>query len=142
MSGIDPDLDRAPHLRAPLVALVFVGGTLGTLARYLLTLAIPAPPAVFAINVVGAFLLAFLVEALARRGTDAGARRGWRLFLGTGVLGGFTTYSAFALGADGLLVAGDWAAGLGYSLATVIVGAAASAAGLAVGAATAPRSAR
>ncbi|MFT4228676.1 MAG: CrcB family protein [Microbacterium sp.] len=120
------------------VALVFAGGTAGTLARYLLSLAIPAwnglPVATFAINVSGAFLLGWLLESLSRRGDD-GARRALRLLLGTGVLGGYTTYSAFAVDADGLIASADVAGATLYALATVIVGAAATVGGIAVGSA-------
>lgn len=45
----------------------------------------------------GAFLLGALLEALAHRGPDTGGRRMLRLGLGTGVLGGFTTYSTLAV---------------------------------------------
>ncbi len=119
------------------VGLVFAGGMLGTLARYVLTLAIPpagaVPVATVVINVVGAFGLGWLVEALVRRGDDSGARRALRLFAGTGILGGFTTYSALAVDTDGLLVASQVGAGVLYAVLTVVVGAAASLAGIAIG---------
>lgn len=143
---LDPDIEadetpaRRPqpvHLRGRYIALVFAGGTIGTFLRYALTLAIPAwngvPIATFLINVTGAFLLGLLLEALARRGPDEGVRRGLRLFVGTGVLGGYTTYSAFAVDTDGLLLASQFGAGALYGLATVLVGAAASVAGIALG---------
>ena len=57
-----------------------------------------------------------------------------RLFAGTGILGGFTTYSAFAVDADGLIVADRLGAGLLYAVATILVGALASVAGIALGA--------
>jgi fluoride exporter len=145
---LDPDLEadetpgRAPrpvHLSWPAIGLVVLGGAIGTFARYALSLAVPTwngiPLATFLINVTGAFLLGLLLEALVRGGPDRGRRRGIRLFAGTGILGGYTTYSAFAVDADGLLLASQFAAGALYALATVLVGAAASVAGIALGAA-------
>ena len=143
----DPEVDlpraRGPvavHLRASSVALVFVGGTFGTAAREALSLAFPAiggiPYAILGINVAGAFLLGVLLEALARRGPDHGRRRHLRLLLGTGVMGGFTTYSALAVDTAALLGAGAAGAGIGYAMGTVLLGAAATWAGIAVGAAT------
>ena len=52
------------------------------------------PVATFGINVVGAFLLSVLLELLAKHGLDIGWSRRVRLGVGTGALGGFTTYSA------------------------------------------------
>ncbi|QAY61727.1 CrcB family protein [Microbacterium protaetiae] len=129
---------RPVHLRWSSVGLVVVGGFLGTLARYLLSITLPEwggmPWPIFLINVVGAFILGWLLEFLARGGPDAGRRRAMRLFAGTGVLGGFTTYSTFAVGTDGLFVTGDVWPGIVYAVATVLVGAAASIAGILLGA--------
>ena len=83
------------------VGLVMAGGTVGTAARETLILAIPTvarlPLAILTANVVGAFALGLLLESLTLRGDDSGTRRHVRLLLGTGVLGGFTTYSALSL---------------------------------------------
>ncbi|MBU4465570.1 MAG: CrcB family protein [Actinobacteria bacterium] len=131
---------RSVHLRASFLALVFAGGVLGTAAREALSLAFPTgdgiPYAIFGINVLGAFLLGLLLEALVRRGTDHGGRRAVRLFFGTGVLGGFTTYSALATDAAALIGRGEVLSGVGYGLMTVLIGAAATFAGIVVGAAT------
>ncbi|MGJ4845632.1 fluoride efflux transporter FluC [Leifsonia sp. Le1] len=130
---------QAPvHLRWQYLGLVFVGGALGTTARYLISAAIPPlaglPVATFGINVVGAFLLGWLLETLARHGPDHGMRRSVRLFAGTGILGGFTTYSAFAVDADGLIAAQNLGGSILYAIATIVVGAVASVAGIALGA--------
>lgn len=143
---VDPDVEadetaagepRPVHLRAGNIALVFAGGVLGTLARYLLSLVIPAwnglPVPTFAINVTGAFLLGLLLVSLTHAGPDRGVRRALRLFLGTGFLGGYTTYSAFAVDADGLIASADLGAAALYGLATVLVGAAATFGGVALG---------
>lgn len=146
---IDPDLDvdeatdgepRPVHLRPAYLALVFAGGTVGVAAREALTLAFPPvngiPYTIFGINIVGAFLLGVLLDALARRGPDHGRRRALRLLLGTGVIGGFTTYSALAADTASLLGSGAVWSGIGYSLLTVLIGAAATWAGIAVAGAT------
>jgi fluoride exporter len=129
---------RPVHLHWRYVALVALGGAFGTAGREGLTLAIPSlgtfPLATFTINLTGAFLLGFLLEALTRHGPDDGGRRTIRLFLGTGFLGGFTTYSALATDTVVLIAADDAGLALAYSLGTVIVGAVASWSGIAVAA--------
>jgi CrcB protein len=90
------------------VAVIAVGGAAGASARYTIARAEPVkagtfPLSTFAINVVGAFVLAVLLESLARRG----APPWWIRPAGAiGVLGGFTTFStmcveAMLLGRDG-----------------------------------------
>ncbi len=127
---------RPPHLRWAPIALVVLGGTCGAAAREGLTLAIPTlgtlPLAILIANVVGAFLLGYLYEALTRIETPATSTR-LRLLLGTGFCGGFTTYSAFA--ADTALLLRDglpWPAVL-YAFGTLLLGACATWAGIALG---------
>ncbi|MFD1720717.1 fluoride efflux transporter FluC [Amnibacterium endophyticum] len=126
------------HLRPAAIGLVAAGGALGTAAREGLALGVPdvgrLPLAVLVANVAGAFVLGLLLDALARLGPDEGGRRRVRLLVGTGFCGGFTTYSALATSTAVLL--GDGAAGTGllYAAATLLLGAAASAAGIACGA--------
>lgn len=125
------------HLRLGAIALVFLGGSAGTGARVLLSDVTPlvagVPVITVGINVVGAFFLGLLLEALVRRGPDTGTPRRLRLLLGTGFLGGFTTYSALALDTVGLLT--DGRAGLAalYGLGSVSLGLLAAAAGVAWG---------
>lgn len=95
-------ITRPAHSDPRLIGLVAAGGALGTCCRALLSDAVGAPSgqwpwATFCINVVGAFVLSLLLETLIRRGTDSGGRRRMRLGGGTGFLGGFTTYSTFAV---------------------------------------------
>lgn len=134
----DGPSSKPVHLRWSAVGLVILGGSAGTLVRYLLALVVPTwngmPLGIFLINVTGAFLLGWLLETLVRRGPDVGGRRTLRVLLGTGVLGGYTTYSTFAVDADGLLLASRFAESALYGLATVVVGAAASIAGILLGA--------
>ena len=130
---------RPVHLHWKSIGLVFLGGAIGTGVRYLLSAAIPAwhglDIATLAINVTGAFLLGWLLETLSHGGADQGARRAIRLFIGTGILGGYTTYSSFAVDTDLLVAANQLGNSAFYGLATVLVGAASSAAGIMVGAA-------
>ncbi|WP_378148706.1 fluoride efflux transporter FluC [Cnuibacter sp. UC19_7] len=127
---------RGVHLRPGLILLVAGGGAIGTALREAVSLAVPAvggfPAAVFGINLVGAFVLGFLLEALSRRGPDTGRRRLLRLGLGTGVLGGFTTYSALAADSAVLLTGPEAWLGVVYALATVVLGAGATLAGIAL----------
>lgn len=125
------------HLRPGYVGLVFLGGTAGTLARFGLAEVLPAPGGlplgILLINVGGAFALGLLLEALARRGPDGGPRRALRLLLGTGFLGGFTTYSALAVDAVLLVTDGRAIEGVGYVALSVLLGLVATAAGIAIG---------
>ncbi len=121
-----------------MIPLVILGGATGTAAREALSLAIPdlggLSVSTFVVNILGAFLLGALVESLARRGPDRGRRRALRLTLGTGVLGGFTTYSALAV--ETALLLGDEAViGVAYALATLIAGVLSTFLGIAAGAA-------
>lgn len=118
------------HLRPSSLAVVAAGGALGTGAREALSLELPAVDGVsvtiLVINVVGAFLLGVLLDFLSRHGPDHGVRRGVRLLLGTGVLGGFTTYSTLAT--DTVALAHDGRAGMSvvYASTTLLLGALAS----------------
>ena len=75
---------------------------------------------------IGAFLLGLLLESLLRRGPDAGRRRDLRLLFGTGVLGGFTTYSALAADSSVLLIEGSALVGVLYAVGSVVLGVLAS----------------
>lgn len=104
------------------VLLVLLGGSLGALARVGLSAALPTPSlplATLVANVSGAWLLAVLLGALARRTVTEPTGR---LLLGTGMLGSFTTYSALAVEVDGLMRAGAAGLGLGYAALTVLLG--------------------
>lgn len=112
--------------------LVFGCGGAGCLARYLVALAVGRrafPYATLLVNVVGAFLIALILElALARRDVPAHLQ----VALTTGFLGGFTTYSSFNYETTRLLLTGEVARGL-VNLAVTVVGAfAAGLGGLAV----------
>lgn len=133
------------HLHWRSILLVFAGGALGAAVRYLLTVSVPSvagvPLITFVINVTGAFFLGWLLQSLALRGADTGARRDLRLFVGTGILGGYTTYSSLAVDTDGLIAAQSVGLSILYAVATIAVGAIASVAGIALASALARRSA-
>lgn len=142
-SPAGPPVGSASALSPTTLGLVFVGGALGTGLRALLT---SRPDAVWwtlAVNVVGSFALGWLLAALSSR-SGRGAS-GAKAVLGTGFLGGFTTYSALAwqsldvlgsgLGSDLL-----WTFGLG--IGSVALGVLAALAGLALGRRTASGSGR
>ncbi|QDO86966.1 CrcB family protein [Ornithinimicrobium ciconiae] len=121
-----------------LVGVVTLGGALGTLSRYAVTQAVPAthqiPWATLMVNLSGAFLLGLLLERLARTGPETPARRLARLGLGTGLLGGFTTYSALALEVHDLVGTGHLGLALGYGIGSVCAGLVSCAAGVVLGA--------
>jgi fluoride exporter len=108
--------------------LICAGGAAGTGARYLLSLWITAPYATLLVNVIGSFLLGFLMQAsLASLSPDA------RLILGTGLLGGFTTYSTFNYDMLAMLRGNSWGIATLYGTATLLGCLAAGALGIAAG---------
>lgn len=120
------------------VALVFVGGMVGTLCRFGLAVLIPhvhgVPVGILVVNVVGAFLLGLLLGWLPLHPRDRSVRQeDLRLLLGTGLLGGFTTYSLLA--ADlAVLLQGEYVlAAFIYALLTLVIGGLAGLGGLRVG---------
>ena len=126
----DPDVDlHDPQQRQELrrshgfvVAAVAAGGALGALARYGIATAIPTPPngfpwATFLINVVGCLLIGVLMVLV----TEVFTRHHLlRPFLGTGVLGGFTTFSTYVVDAQHLVDGGRAALGLLYLAGTLV----------------------
>lgn len=131
-------MSRPPHLQPGLVALVGLGGAVGTLARFGLTRVLPTGPgwpvATFVANLVGAFLLGLLLEGLVHRGPEDETRRRLRLALGTGVLGGFTTFSAMAIEVERLGADGNALLGGAYGLVSIVAGVACAGAGVALAA--------
>ena len=117
------------------VLAVWLGGTLGTGVRVMITSAAPAaaiPIATFFINVVGAFILGLLLEGLTRPGPRPRARLIRRL-AGTGFLGGFTTYSALALQVVDLQRAGSGGLAVAYAVGSLLLGTAAAGVGILLG---------
>ena len=98
------------------VISVALGGALGAVLRYLVGLAVAFPLGTLAVNVVGSFLIGVVWVVFAARGLQS-----WLPFVMTGVLGGFTTFSAFSLDTLRLVEGGRIAAAGGYVLASVIL---------------------
>ena len=109
--------------------LVALGGAIGAAGRYGAGLAatrlLPGawPWGTFFVNVTGSFAMGLVVGWLALKGADSG--QGTKLFLATGVLGGFTTFSAFSLEVVEMLRDDAMARAAGYAGASVGVGVAA-----------------
>lgn len=137
---------RPLHLRLPSLGLAVIGGSLGTAAREAIGLVVAdragIPVAILGINLLGAFCLGLLLSGLSRLGPDAGLRRTVRILVGTGFMGGFTTYSALATDTASLLGDGRIGAGLAYGLGTVVIGGLATWAGIAVASTRANRGVR
>jgi CrcB protein len=114
--------------------LVAAGGAAGAMARYAvgaqaLRLLGPGWPwGTLAVNVLGGRLMGLLAGWLALRGE--GDQDRWRLLLGVGALGGFTTFSAFSLETALMIERRDWTGALSYSLMSVVLSVAALFAGL------------
>ena len=117
------------------VPLIMLGGALGTAARAGLETALPAasaalPWTTLAINLIGSYVLGLLLEVLYAAGPDRGTRRGIRLTLGTGILGGFTTYSTFMVETADRLRDGHALIALAYMVGSVLAGLLAAALGI------------
>jgi len=110
------------------VSAVAAGGVLGALARWAVGLALPGVPGTLAVNVVGCFAIGALLEVL----TSRSAHPLLRPFLATGVLGGFTTFSTYAIDAQRLLLDGQVGLGAAYLVGTVLAALAATWAGMRV----------
>jgi len=106
-----------------MVLAIAVGGGAGALARHYLSAFIASlmgtgfPWAILAVNVLGGFLMGVVIELGALKLNFSPEMRA---LLITGLLGGFTTFSAFSLDAVLLIERSEWAAALSYILASVL----------------------
>lgn len=133
-SGSLEEQPRAAGSATATWLAVAIGGAIGALLRWGLELALGAGtgwhPATLLANTTGSFALGALVAAW----PPAVGGDGWlRTGLGTGLLGGYTTYSALALAAVADLGAGAVGAGLLWLGLNLLLGIGAAAAGLRVG---------
>jgi CrcB protein len=127
---IDSDVDlRVPAQRlelvrdhGPVLGVIALGGGLGALARYGLAHLWPTPPghfpwATFITNVLGCLLIGVLMVVVTE---ILPAHRLVRPFLGVGVLGGFTTFSTYAVEIRGLLAPGTVVVAFVYLAGTLL----------------------
>jgi CrcB protein len=110
-----------------ILAVIALGGGLGSVARYLLSTALPVRPghfpwATFLINLSGCLLLGALMVFVLEIWPP---RRYLRPFAGIGILGGFTTFSTFAVEIRGLAAHDAWALADAYALNSLVGGVAA-----------------
>jgi fluoride exporter len=124
-----------PYLRPGPIALVVAGGAIGTAVRAWAGSAFPASPgglpwATLVINVSGALLLGLLLESLTLIRSSATGSRAVRLALGTGLLGGYTTYSTFVIETLELSSQGHLATAVLYDATSLTAGFAAALAGM------------
>lgn len=112
-----------------ILLLAGLGGALGSILRAALGLALPFPVATLAVNVLGSFAIGLLAVPLLLAGNRPHPSAP---FLVTGVLGGFTTFSAFSLDTLRLIEGGRAGAALLYVAGSVGLSLGAGAAGLAL----------
>jgi CrcB protein len=115
--------------------LVFIGGGLGSTLRHVVNivssrlLGTAFPYHTFIINITGSTIMGLVAAYLALKGEVS---QPWRLFLMTGVLGGYTTFSAFSLDAAVLYERGEIGLAALYVLGSVVLSIAGLFAGLAL----------
>ena len=115
-----------------ILLLVGTGGFIGSALRYYTSQFIQGklfstfPYGTLGVNVIGCFIIGVLF-ALAEKGNLAYE---WRLFLATGICGGFTTFSAFSIETISLFREGQLHSAFLYIAASVLLGLAATFAGI------------
>lgn len=105
--------------------LVGLGGAIGSMLRFGTTLAIgnkPFPASTLVINIIGSFIIG-LVFGISIKNENFALN--WKLFLATGVCGGFTTFSAFSLENMQLLLNGKYGLFALYIITSILLGLAA-----------------
>jgi CrcB protein len=109
------------------ILLVFVGAGLGGVLRHVIAMAAARalgndfPYGIFFINVTGSFVMGLLVGWLAFRAGEGWTRQA-QLFVATGVLGGYTTFSTFSLDSFRLIERGQITLATLYIVGSVVVG--------------------
>ncbi len=114
--------------------IVFLGAGIGGALRHLMNavtmhLALPGFVGTCVINVTGSFLIGAVIEYLALKGHLPSR---WQLFLTTGILGGYTTFSTFSLETTLLVERGQYATAAGYVAVSVVLSIGATFAALAL----------
>ncbi len=106
--------------------LVGLGGALGSMLRYAFYLAITVkqfPLATFAVNIIGSFIIGTVLALSLKNDLFL---NNWKLFLVTGICGGFTTFSAFSLENITLLQNEKYFIALVYIVSSIVLGIAAA----------------
>lgn len=117
-----------------LVLLVGIGSFMGGMFRYILSLFIHSkigttfPIGTLSVNILGSLLIG-IVFGLSERSNLSVE---WRLFLATGILGGFTTFSSFSNESLGLIREGQFLLAGSYIFGSVILGLAATFMGISI----------
>ena len=115
--------------------IVFLGGGIGSALRHTVNITAPRmfgtafPYGTLFINISGSFVMGLVAGYFAFKGD---ASQSWRLFLTTGILGGYTTFSAFSLDAALLYERGELGLAALYVIASVAISIAGLFAGLAL----------
>lgn len=115
-----------------LLLAIGTGSFFGGILRYLLSQLLQSkvttdfPIGTFAVNIIGCFCIG-LVFALTDRGSLSAE---WKLIIATGLLGGFTTFSAFSVETVNLLRDGQLWYAAGYAVSSVLIGLLATFAGI------------
>jgi fluoride exporter len=102
--------------------LVGLGGSIGSMARYAASLLIKSksfPYGTLTVNIIGSFIIGLLFAMSIK---EEGMFENWKLFLATGICGGFTTFSAFSLENMGLLQSGKIGMAVTYILLSIVLG--------------------
>lgn len=115
-----------------MILVIGIGSFIGGIGRYLVTLLVQNkflstfPYGTFAVNIIGCFLIG-AVYALSEKGS---INMEWRLFLATGILGGFTTFSSFSNETVSMMRDGQYWHAFVYVAFSVIIGLAATFTGI------------
>jgi len=116
-----------------ILLVIAIGGGLGSLARHYLSTMVyhvtggTFPWGILTVNIVGGFAMGLIVELSALK---LNLTPELRAFLTTGILGGFTTFSAFSLDSALLIERGDWVGAGSYMMGSVVLSVGALFAGL------------
>ncbi|MCH8494996.1 MAG: fluoride efflux transporter CrcB [Balneolales bacterium] len=115
-----------------IILFIGAGSFIGGVLRYLISVGMQSkflsafPIGTLTVNIIGCFLIGILFGVTEKLDFTTE----WRLFLITGILGGFTTFSAFSLETIGLLSNGLIGQAIGYVLLSVFIGLLATLAGM------------
>lgn len=105
--------------------LVGLGGAIGSMLRYAISLLVTVkqfPYSTLIVNIAGSFIIGAVLALSLKNDMFS---NNWKIFLATGICGGFTTFSAFAAENMALLQSGKYGIALMYILASLLLGIAA-----------------